>query len=418
MCRITDDGGKRSDRTRRRKKLWEMETGFHCSLIGTCASLSELRKILRKTKVVLPRGVAEYQIHGAFVHAAEKPEVHIRCLQKLLERKHHSSIKRFKSARTTEEVGWQWEEALKEGDVPGPYWGLMTHPQADEALLARAFGQVHMLSHLVGAANRADIRRLVQLEKENQGLHETLSEVRSAGTRAGTSRARRIEELEHRFLEFEGLEARLAQAEKLIGELENGTEIRSLRDRVGKLDRLTDLQDRREEAARRRSERLEVEMSALQKKNVSLQLSLATSHLECAALQDSLDYLSSRTSADGCLHCQGPDQCPKLLGMKVLYVGGRTGLASHYRDLVEKCGGRMIHHDGGLEESPSRLSGCLLKADAVICPMDCVSHDAYRNLKKVCKRYEKPMVMMRTAGLASLASGLQQLVTAQTAHKE
>ncbi|KVZ37851.1 hypothetical protein [Burkholderia ubonensis] len=37
-----------------------------------------------------------------------------------------------------------------------------------------AFGDVHMLSHLVGAANRADIRRLVALEDENVALRSKI----------------------------------------------------------------------------------------------------------------------------------------------------------------------------------------------------------------------------------------------------
>ena len=54
----------------------------------------------------------------------------------------------------------------------------MTHPLASEALMVDAFGDVHMLSHLLGASNRADIRRLNALEKEREALSEEL-----AGTR-------------------------------------------------------------------------------------------------------------------------------------------------------------------------------------------------------------------------------------------
>jgi hypothetical protein len=39
-----------------------------------------------------------------------------------------------------------------------------------DAMVKDVFGKVHMLSHLVGAANRADIRRLRQLEEDNVTL--------------------------------------------------------------------------------------------------------------------------------------------------------------------------------------------------------------------------------------------------------
>src|SRR5262249_33089831 len=63
-----------------------------------------------------------------------------------------------------------WEESLKQGDIPGAYWAVLTHPAATEDIVKRMFADVHMLSHLVGAANRADIRRLRQLEADNAAL--------------------------------------------------------------------------------------------------------------------------------------------------------------------------------------------------------------------------------------------------------
>jgi hypothetical protein len=63
-----------------------------------------------------------------------------------------------------------WDDALRSGDIPGAYWALLTHPATTDELMKGAFGDVHMLSHLVGAANRADIRRRRALEAENADL--------------------------------------------------------------------------------------------------------------------------------------------------------------------------------------------------------------------------------------------------------
>ncbi|HJS86747.1 MAG TPA: hypothetical protein VJ779_14920, partial [Acetobacteraceae bacterium] len=67
-----------------------------------------------------------------------------------------------------------WHAARQRGDIPGAYWATLTHPAATSALIREAFGQVHMLSHLVGAANRADIRRLAVLEAEKAALEAKL----------------------------------------------------------------------------------------------------------------------------------------------------------------------------------------------------------------------------------------------------
>ena len=38
--------------------------------------------------------------------------------------------------------------------------------------------------------------------------------------------------------------------------------------------------------------------------------------------------------------------------------------------------GRLIHHDGGKEDSLATLKGAISSADAVIFPTDCVSHSS------------------------------------------
>jgi hypothetical protein len=71
--------------------------------------------------------------------------------------------------------GALWASAVQRAEIPGAYWAVLTHPQATETLVRHVFGEVHMLSHLVGAANRADIRRLRELEAENAALQEKIA---------------------------------------------------------------------------------------------------------------------------------------------------------------------------------------------------------------------------------------------------
>jgi len=54
---------------------------------------------------------------------------------------------------------------------------------------------VHMLSHLVGAANRADIRRLCDLEQRNAALEAKLSLQQEALHRAVVTRDASIDDL-------------------------------------------------------------------------------------------------------------------------------------------------------------------------------------------------------------------------------
>src|SRR5262249_21663321 len=91
-------------------------------------------------------------------------------LQKALDRRHKLAISQFAKARTADDVRRLWSDAVQRGDIPGAYWAAMTHPASTDTLVRQGFGEVHMLSHLVGAANRADIRRLAQLESDKAAL--------------------------------------------------------------------------------------------------------------------------------------------------------------------------------------------------------------------------------------------------------
>lgn len=110
-----------------------------------------------------------------------------------------------------------------------------------------------------------------------------------------------------------------------------------------------------------------------------------------------------------CKDCPGLDLC----GRCVLYVGGQHSLVRHYRQVVENCGGRFIHHDGGREDHRTKLGEMLGRADAVICPVNCVSHDACLRAKRLCKHQVKPFIALRSAGLSALALGLERVVVGQ-----
>src|SRR5262249_10185791 len=91
-------------------------------------------------------------------------------IQKALDRRHEGAIKQFGKAKDEVTLGEMWDDSVRRGDIPGAYWAVLSHPTTTDGLMRRVFGDVHMLSHMVGAANRADIRRLRQLEDENAAM--------------------------------------------------------------------------------------------------------------------------------------------------------------------------------------------------------------------------------------------------------
>ncbi len=48
------------------------------------------------------------------------------------------------------------------------------------------------------------------------------------------------------------------------------------------------------------------------------------------------------------------------------------------------------HHDGGVDERNGLLAGLVGRADLVLFPVDCISHDAALTVKRLCRQLGKP----------------------------
>jgi len=96
-----------------------------------------------------------------------------------------------------------------------------------------------------------------------------------------------------------------------------------------------------------------------------------------------------------------------LAGATILYVGGRTHNIARLRSLVERAAGRLLHHDGGVDEKTDLLPGLVSRAAAAFFPVDCVSHEAAQLVKRLCRQASKPFVPLRRSGLTSLLHALR-----------
>ena len=104
----------------------------------------------------------------------------------------------------------------------------------------------------------------------------------------------------------------------------------------------------------------------------------------------------------------GATEGPALLhGLSLLYVGGRASQIARLRALTENSTATLLHHDGGVEASGGLLPGLISRADAVLFPVDCVSHSAVGIVKNLCRQAGKPYVPLRSAGIASFLAALR-----------
>ena len=181
---------------KRRERLWELSSHLHCSIIGTCLTTTELRQFFVKLKDPLAKSASDHDVHSLAVRGAGRRDLPGKLLNKMLDKRHEAHVRRFAKAGTVEDVRALWRACLGKGEVPGAYWAVLTHPLTDQALIREAFGDVHMLSHLVGMSNRADIARLRDLERELGDSHEKIARQEARLKQNGDERAALRSELE------------------------------------------------------------------------------------------------------------------------------------------------------------------------------------------------------------------------------
>ena len=371
-------------------KLWELDEAHHCPIIGTCINAEELQKLARKLGFECEQKSAFAQ-HVKAVGYCRKRNSVAEGLQKFLDRKYADWLQHFGKIDSTDGLRQAWQQCRGNGEVAGPLWAIFTHRHCGAALRQQLYADIHMLSHQLGATQAADVRRLARLESDNIQLRriaeqrdsrqqQQLAQLREQLAQQ-QARLQQNQQTQQRLARFESGQAYIDMGRQLIVQQEANQQLHAelarqqqlLRQQARWQDEL-----RQAHAAQRQ---LETERNALER------LLLASADTELAP------------------ECQRCPAAPR----NILYVGGRTAMTAHYRELAARLGIRLIHHDGGQEEALSRLPEMIQGVDAVLCPTDCVSHSAYYHLKQQCKRVGKPCLFFKGAGVSSLAVAMERL---------
>lgn len=368
-----------------RDRLWALPPNLHCSVIGTCLTAGDLRQVFAKLNQPDARTATDHALHGRAVQAVGQKDLAGKLLNKLLDKRHEAQIRRFARARTAGEVREFWNAALERGEIPGGYWATLTHPATDRALVQEVFGEVHMLSHLVGTANRADIARLRLLERDLEAARDKIARqqarLREAAGEKGTLVAR-VRALE---AELRGLQAaELAIADDARLALRLADEQAHNAALAGRL------------AAQDRS------LATTNRRVADLELALAERDAEIAALEAALAGLSAPPG-------EMPPQPADLSGLTLLYVGGRPRLADRLSALARGRGAVFLSHDGGMEEGAGLLPALVARADIAFFPVDCVSHLAAGQVKRLCRQAGKAYVPLRAASAACFLAAIDGL---------
>jgi hypothetical protein len=377
----------------RRRRLWELDAHAHCPVIGVCLPLPALRRIV--DKVLSGEALADdYELHCGVIAECRRRTPMAEAVQRELDRRCMVALRQAALAKTADGLAAWWQAASAGQDLAGAFWATLTHPRCTSELEHRVLGDVHMLQHQVGVARRVDLKHFEEVMHENGVLGRELAAAQQRNTRQADEHRQRHDAQQSQIVQ---LRAQLIGRDTLIASLRH--DLQTLEEAVpGLKTRQALVQD---------NERLLRRLHDTERTLMQAQHELERARARADELTLALQRLPQAETPTAPAALPDPTA---LADRAVLCVGGRPASVPVYRHLVERTGGRFLHHDGGEEDNPAQLDATLAAADLVICQTGCISHDAYWRVKDHCKRTGKRCVFVETPSTAGLKRALRSLV--------
>lgn len=390
---------------KKRTKLWELNGMHHCPIIGACLAADDLVRFARRFGFSSSLR-NEYLLHVEAVSVSKTNNPASITIQKHLDNKYRDIINHFNRAKSDDDVRALWKEFYIQGKCAGAMWASLTHKLVNEKTQQVIYADMHMHSHQVGAGQAADIRKLNRLEMENAEIKEVLEQQQQRHAIVETKWQKKLNKVTNELENQRQNNNNMTKLQARNNHLESGVAMTEMGSRLMELTI-------ENEQLRKAAERIPSLEGAL-KAACDGAKALVHERNALAAERDVLESLL-RTEMDE----TNDSNKEKMLGAsslensRVLCVGGRVSLFPEYRTVAKQLGISLLHHDGGQQEALSRLPDLVNRANAVICPTDCVSHAAYYLLKRQCKRNNKQCLLFKGASISSFAKALTQFSSGQ-----
>ncbi|MEO0328255.1 MAG: DUF2325 domain-containing protein [Pseudomonadota bacterium] len=341
----------------------------------------DLINLTKRLRLKIEKDCKDYDLHSFFVTSTTNKGKEAKAIHKLLDERHAGALRKFGRLSTDADLISLWNEMKNSGQIAGAFYALMTLRHVSQEVRGIIFGEVHMLSHLMGASYRERSQEVSILKTRLSDMENRKSRIESGLHKALDDRDQKIGELER---QISDLKAK-AQVAKTINSSRKAPMRFNTRDRAIEVARG---KARAADAAR---ESAENRARLYRKQVIELRKTLSSS-------------ISESTEPNR------PSQ--KLCGRSILYVGGRPGQISHLEKTVDIFGAKFLHHDGGKEDSITRIDEVLASVDCVLCPVNCVSHDACLRVKAGCKKLGKDFIPLRSSSQTTLRNALLSIESA------
>ncbi|NRB32885.1 MAG: DUF2325 domain-containing protein [Rhizobiaceae bacterium] len=367
--------------------MWEIEASVHCSIVGTCASVKDIRRLAKKSGTRLKEEASDYMVHGFLVCKTAQKCLFSKQFQKLMDKRHGGAVNRVQRTSEADQLAQLWNDQRDCGNIAAAYWAFMTSSHIPLPLRERIFGEVHMYSHLAGSSFAKKAVEAEDLASENIALREKIDRMR----------ARKEEQLSAHSQELE----RLFETVSCLQQ-----ELQTIRGR--------------ESAPAQPSVTNETLMRKMAKMERALTSARVRARQAEANNQVLIQKLRKKTHGHSILPRHGQvnnpteetDASPKNIRqdeLKILYIGGRISSVRHLRRVAENESATLVHHDGGLEEATPKIDQVLPSVNCVMCPIDCVSHDACLRAKHLCAKWQLQFVPLRTSSQSAFKEAIRSV---------
>ncbi|WP_143071218.1 hypothetical protein [Nitrosomonas cryotolerans] len=219
---------------KKRARLWELDEMYHCSVIGTCLSVSDLTRLARlfNFRASLDDKCAMHVEAVGHVNTCNEIS---EAIHRFLDKKHQIYITYFELARNDTDVLALWKKYCISGGVAGALWAVLTHKAANREIREIVHANAYMLSHQLDSDRAADMRRLARLEKENTEIRSTIKHQQQQQARSEIRLRKQLqatvselERLRQSGSEVAALQARVAEFESGVAMIEMGQRLMSL----------------------------------------------------------------------------------------------------------------------------------------------------------------------------------------------
>jgi hypothetical protein len=376
--------------------IWDINPSLKCPVIGSCLSIDEHRKILKRAGVNVKRK-RPYELHKDIMeHLGYSNKVSDK-VNSLLKHKYRDETEKMIKMDESE-LRCLWETELKTGNIGHVLYHISSRSKLSDDFLSEVFGEAHMLSHtntINVMETKQDLQKYidksVRLEEQLKAEKEKGKVVKKELKLLEKSVAEKAELLD------KALQNPIRKILKSSREDELAKENQLLKEKIRELE--GENYNISGELRRTEREKRSLQIKSFELENGSQELS--------AELNQLIEYV---TSFVNCKENNCDESCPEfnLCAKRILVVGGITKMKHHYRNLIESSGGLFDYHDGYMKNGNHNLEARVKRSDLVICPVNCNSHNACLKVKQLCNKHNKDIKMLNSSSISAFSSALYE----------